>query len=250
VTEDPFDVVALLERCAAEIDVSAADRITDDVVAALPAGHRRRSRRPLAVAAAVLVALIVAGVVASASTRHAVARLFGVAGVEISTAPDLPLATTARLDLGTPVPEAEVPGRTGFTPVRLDDARLGPPAGPYVRDSSVSFVYAPGRGVPESSTPGVGVILTQLRADVEQPLLQKVLGPGSVLTPVNVHGVPGYWIGGEGHDVVFLGRGNDVVDEPIRLAQHVLLWERDGITYRLEGAFDLQTALELAASLH
>jgi hypothetical protein len=119
----------------------------------------------------------------------------------------------------------------GVPPRRLTADGLGPPAGPFVRSSAVSYVYGDG----DADT--VDLIFTQLRADLEQPLLRKVVGPDSSLRTVDLGGGrPGYWIDGAEHTVVFVERGNDVVAEPIRLAGQVLLWQEGNITYRLEGA--------------
>ncbi len=53
----------------------------------------------------------------------------------------------------------------------------------------------------------------------------------------------GLWIAGEQHVVYWLAA-------PPRLAGNVLLWERDGVTYRLEGrTLTKERALELAREL-
>jgi hypothetical protein len=63
-----------------------------------------------------------------------------------------------------------------------------------------------------------------------------------------VRGAPGLWLEGA-HAVVFRDAQGIVRDEELRLAGNVLLWERDGITYRLEGQIERDDAVRLAEAL-
>jgi hypothetical protein len=64
-----------------------------------------------------------------------------------------------------------------------------------------------------------------------------------------VGGSPGVYLGGEAHFLVLLDELGNPVEESARLARDVLLWESGGVAYRLEGEFDRDRALELAANL-
>ena len=58
----------------------------------------------------------------------------------------------------------------------------------------VSYVYAPRPGLPATSDPAVGALVTQFRADLQTEFFGKILGPDTTLRSVNVGGVEGYWI--------------------------------------------------------
>ena len=62
-------------------------------------------------------------------------------------------------------------------------------------------------------------------------------------------GAPGFLLTGEPHFVLLVNPVGEVVEETARLARDVLVWERDGVAYRLEGDFSRDEALELARSL-
>ena len=68
---------------------------------------------------------------------------------------------------------------------------------------------------------------------------------------MSVAGARGWWLHGAPH--LFLRRtGTGEQSSPVvptRLAGDTLLWERDGLTYRLEGSAGLERAIEIAASI-
>jgi len=103
--------------------------------------------------------------------------------------------------------------------------------------------------LPETLHVKVGALLTQFRGRPEQPVAAKGIPPDGIVEAIEVAGQPGFWIEGEAH--VFLYRGPDggLRDERYRLAGNVLLWERDGLTFRLESALPKERALAIAASL-
>jgi hypothetical protein len=179
------------------------------------------------------------------------------ASVEPTPLPAAPLEPT-RPPIPSPVPGASL----GLgTRVSLDEARqrfggallvpdLGPPDAVYVMPNDVSLVYAARPGIPASAqTRGVGLVLTQFRASIDQTLLgQKGLGPNTRLEDVQIAGRRGLWIAGAPH--LFLRAPNgDVRDYPARLAGNTLLWEQDGVTFRLESGLDRDAALRIAESV-
>ena len=158
----------------------------------------------------------------------------------------------ARFAPGTPVTIEEAQGRVTF-PIRLPSVpELGTPdvvaVGTPPPGGQVSLVYGPRPGVPEARQTGVGLLITQFRGEF-QPYLEKGLPRGSRVEQVNVAGARGYWIEGEPHILVFRDPGNTVHESPSRLAGNTLLWERDGVTYRLESALDRDAAIRVAASM-
>jgi hypothetical protein len=103
-------LVAMGEGLAFPGDASLAD----DVVAALGAAPiGRRWRRPALVAATIL--LLVAAVVAAVpSTRHAIARWFGLGHLPIRIGVQMPV--TGGVDLGPPMTLAEAGELAGVVP--------------------------------------------------------------------------------------------------------------------------------------
>lgn len=258
------ELVALLEEAGTSLAVPAADGLPGRVRDRLAAGPsttvtplRRRpgpspAWRRVLVAAAVVVAVLAATLVASPATREAVADWLGIGAVEIELSDRLPPAeTVAALDLGAKVTVAEASRRAGF-PVRWP-AALGRPDAVYTRTigpaREVTLVWPPGKGLPATPAPGVGLLLTELRGGVHPAIVKQVAGTGTRVQRAEVDGGDGWWISGEPHTVTYVLPDGREVSAPTRLAGNVLLWERDGITYRLESALRLADALRLAASV-
>ena len=204
----------------------------------------RHRRRLIAVALAVLV-VAVAGALAVPSARTALLEWLGIRGVRVDVVDRLPPAdVTARLDLGRRVTLAEarriVPYELIPPPPSLGapDAvfvRRAPPAG----SGQVSFLYGSERRV--------RLLLTEFVGDIE-PVLSKVVEEGATTERVRVDGEPGVWISGA-HYVFYLDENGAPVRERVRLADRVLLWEHDGLTFRLEGELTRERALRIARSL-
>ena len=78
--------------------------------------------------------------------------------------------------------------------------------------------------------------------------MQKLATERTQVRPVSVDGLAGYWVVGSPHAVIFRDRRGRMIFSR-RLAANVLLWERDGVTYRLEGDITLRRALGIASTL-
>ena len=74
--------------------------------------------------------------------------------------------------------------------------------------------------------------------------------PGTTIEPVTVDGAAGYWLGNGVHEFFYLDTQGNPQPDTARLAANTLLWERDGVTYRLESALDRDAALALARGTH
>jgi hypothetical protein len=133
----------------------------------------------------------------------------------------------------------------------LVPSALGEPDAVYVSNANqVSLVYASRSAVPSSpQSPGVGVLLTQFRAVLEEPLIQKGLPPGTRVEEVRVGTSRGYWISGAPHSFIYRDVGGSMREDRSRLAGNTLLWARDGVTLRLESALDRDEAIRIAESL-
>lgn len=214
------DLELALRQLGRQLDWPETPNLVPAVTARL--GPRRRLR-PLALAfAAAMAAFAVALAVPPA--RSAILDFFGIGGVtveRVETLPDLPAARAA-------------PGR----PVTLEEAIEGvsfevvvPPDFDAVYldrvPDIVTFVW-PDR------------LLSEFLGD--ELILKKVIASETDLEFLSVHGADGLWIEGAPHGL-FLPGGQE------RLAGNVLIWVREGVTFRLEGDFSLNRALQIAGTL-
>jgi hypothetical protein len=158
--------------------------------------------------------------------------------------------------LGERVTLVEAQARVGF-PV-LVPASLGAPDEVYVGaqppGGQVALVYHPRPDLPAggpAEPAGAGLLLTQFRGDlnVDRGLIAKGLGPDTTIETVAVEGGAGLWIAGRPHSFFYRDASGQVRDETVRLAGNTLLWERDRLTLRLEGAATRDDALRIAIAL-
>ncbi|HEX2037812.1 MAG TPA: hypothetical protein VHS99_26880 [Chloroflexota bacterium] len=224
------------------------------------------SGRVVVAAAAALVLALGVTLTAFPGARAAIAERLGLRGVSIIHVPFLPLPPTAtpesaapgaasRLGLGSRVSLDEARRRVQFRVQLPAQAELatpdeiyfdgGPPGG------QIAFVYHPRPRLPAASETGVGLLLTQFRGDLQldQGLVNKVVTAEVRLERVTVAGRPGIWLEGAPHVFFYRDPTGNARSETVRLAGNTLLWERDGLTLRLEGAIDKATALGIAASV-
>ncbi|MFN2489537.1 MAG: hypothetical protein ABR529_07340 [Actinomycetota bacterium] len=210
-------------------------------------------RRALALAtvAAVLLAAVVLGF--SPAARRAVADWLGVAGIRIDVG--APRPSPARLgdnlNLGRAAPLQRAREEVDFDV--LEPTALGEPDEVYVADDlpggRVSLLYEARPGLPKTATTDIGLLLMEFRARLDEEVIGKVVFEGGTVDPVKVNGEVGYWIGGGPHAVLFIDDDGEVVDDTLRLAARTLVWQRDGVTLRLESALTKQEALGLARSV-
>jgi hypothetical protein len=207
--------------------------------------------RPLfAYSLATLVALFAAILVFSPTARDAVADLLGVGGVKIEYGGGQTPPIADDLDLGNLVTAEEAGELAGFDLRRPDE--LGPPPEIYVTDDAsttfVSMVWPATDEISEATSTGVGALLTQFRASIEKDFIKKLTLDDVTITQVTVDGTTGYWVEGP-HSVMLLDEVRLPRQDDARLAGNTLLWEKSGITYRLEGDFDRATAVRIGNSM-
>jgi hypothetical protein len=204
--------------------------------------------RPGLVAAAVIVLGLALTLVVSPQARRAVADFLGIGGVRIGfgeQVPGEPPEAAAELDLGPRTTLAGAERRVGFD-IKLPET-LGlaspsihvtePPAG-----GMVSLFY-------EDVIRGRGdLLITQFEADLDGGFFKKIVFEGAEVRNVTVRGQPGYWLRGA-HFFYYFDESGIQYEESVRLAENVLLWEENGITYRIEGKFGSPLALQIAGSL-
>jgi hypothetical protein len=213
-----------LRALAAHVELPAERDLWPGVQARLAPRPRRFWARPLAVALiAAAVALGIAFAVPSA--RSAILRFLGLEGVSIVRVEKLPAVSSNPPVVGirTTLPVAEQ--LLGFEPLLLDSKV---PYRAYLDPSRQALLLLYGK---------------PLRLRLEETRLgvfEKMVTLEQRVEPVSVNGDRGIWVGGR-HVL------DDFFSQP-RLAANTLVWKHDFVTYRLEGRFTKEQALELARS--
>jgi hypothetical protein len=192
-----------------------------------------RSRRPWLVLALAAVAAVGA-LLAIPQTRAAIFDLFHIGGVEVQRVATQPQAPSRRTYLGTEVGYGQAQSRVDFPLVTPDT-----PFTTYY-DGSV------GGGM--VSMTWNGLVLSQWQGD-QLAFAQKQVGPNSQTVSVSVNGAPGLWITGARHEIVYRDATGQIDAKTRRLVGNVLLWDKGGITYRLEGAKTRSRALAAIRNL-
>ena len=185
------------------------------------------------------------------AARQAVANLLEVAGIrfEFGETPGLPppaiLAPGDQVDLGSAQRAVDFP--------ILTPSALEPPTAVHLLEwelgTQVFLAWEASERLPEVGESGTGLLLAEFRADLNEPFFGKILEGGTTVDQVSVDGVPAFWLSGAPHVFMFETGRRDLVEDETRLTGNVLVWERDGITYRLESSLDLDESLAIAESL-
>jgi hypothetical protein len=215
----------------------------------------REPRRGLAVA--VLCALVLLGALLtfSPAMRSAVADWLGVGGIRIRVRPGgtPPPNLGATLDLGRRTSLAQARAEVSFDVAVPRAPRVGAPDAIYVDDlpstGRVTLLYRPDERLPRAHATGVGMLVTQFEATVHEELIDKLVFEGAAVEPVTVGEARGYWIGGPPHAIYYLQPDGDVIMDSARLAANTLVWQRDGVTLRLESSLTRRRALHIARSI-
>lgn len=162
-----------------------------------------------------------------------------------------PTGPGSTLRLGRPVALAEARAGVAFSVVLPEDPALGGPDAVYVSeippDGMVSLVWGPRPGLPERDA-DVSILLTEFRAGLDPGHFEKLVHSGATVVPTDVAGAQAYWISGA-HFFLYRDAGGDIRDDSIRLAGPTLVWERDGVVLRLEGAPSLEVAERIARTI-
>ena len=230
-----------LRALAADIEFPPGPDLTAGVRAVLV--QPRRSRRRWLVLALALLVVVLAGVLAVPSARTAIERWLGIGGVKFEFVDRLPQRIVAGTpDLGTAMSLRDAQARAPFRIV-VPPGDLGGYA-VYVheppRGGVVSFVYG-------GSKVRARMILSELRGDY-RPYIEKTMLQTQIVTETLVNGERALWLEGA-HSVEFSDAAGRFTSEPARLAGRVLLWQRGGVTFRLEGDLTLEQALKIAESV-
>lgn len=211
-----------LERALARLEVDWPETPAFDLH--VPA---RAPRRPLVLGLAIAFAVALACAFAVPQSRSAILRFFHVGGETIERVDTLPPAAerSLRASLGLRISRADGARLLG-RPFAVADVQL------YRADTVVSALL-PGE-----------LLLSELRTGNDPVIMKKyVSGATDVREVVLEPGRTGLWLHGGRH--VFLAP-----TLPARFAGDTLVWQRDGITFRLEGkSLTRAAAVQLARTL-
>jgi hypothetical protein len=213
-----------------------------------------RAPRSLAMAGAALL-LLGGGLVALPGVRTAVAGWLGIPGVRIEAEPGRrpPGIARAELDIGRRVSLEEAAAAVPFEVLEPTLAGLGAPDSVFLDErfesGRVTLVYDAGARLPRAAETGVGLLLTEFEATLDEDLVKKLTFEGTVVEPVAIGDDRGYWLGGEPHVILYGRPGGDVLSDTVRLAGNTLVWQHDGLTLRLESALGKRQALRVARSV-
>lgn len=241
------DLETRLTELGGRWDPPATPDLVADVVARRRAAAPTRRPRPRRSLIALAASLATIGALAAiAPARNAILDFFDIGGVRVVT-------TT------TPAPPPRpAPSPASGRPVTLDAARAQAPFALRVPTllglpDRVVVTYPPEDGAytftwtraPEVADAALS--LTQLRGEL---IARKVVDPTvTTVQEVDVDGAPGFWFSGGPHTFGYVDATGAFLTETTRAVGDLLIWERSGVTYRIEGARSQADALRVAASL-
>ena len=208
-----------------------------------------RGRVARGLALGLLAAILVAGA--------AVAVGIAIGGLRIvqstQTPSPLPSGVVASRAFGVEVSLDEARRRAGFIIQTPGLAGLGPPDHvfylPSPRGGTISMVWGDRPGYPADPTSRIGLVVTEFHADVAPEYWEKLINTGTRVERTQVGNAAGYWVAGGTHFIFFRDASGQVVDSTIRLVGTSLIWERGGLTLRVEGAPTLAAARTVAVSI-
>jgi hypothetical protein len=223
-----MDLARELSSLAEHVDWPA----TPELRLELEPRARRRSRRPLYAALAFVAIVALTAAFAVPESRGAILRFLHLGGVTIVRVDTLPPAEDRALEagLGRPVTLAEAK-RALVHDILLPNVAPRPQL--HLQDRYVLSMVFEYHGQP--------VLLSEF--GFGGGFLKKFAAGGTSIQDGGMGDVPSLWISGAVHDVFFPGASP-------RLAGNVLVWEAEGITYRIEShSLSREDAVALARSL-
>jgi len=217
-----------------------------------PRRRRLLVSRPAWQIAVACAAVVIAVVMAVPPARSAVLDLLGFGSVRIERGEPRPSRFASGLGLGDAVTLDQARRRAPFDV--LVPSSLGEPDAVYYSDAPpagarVDLIYRARDGIPEASTTGAGLLITQIPA-IAEPAIQKTIGASATFERLTVGGDPAIYIGGADHGFAYVTESGQGQFEPQRLAGPTLLVERsDGVLLRIEGDIPRDKAVEIAESV-
>ncbi len=241
-TTDRDRFVAALD----ELELPDAD-LVQAVLADVAGARAQPAWRPLAprlgLAFGVVLLCLAAVLLLVEPARSAVADWLGIGATKVEVVP--PTAPTGDSSDEPLEPSAEAlgePSRAAVDPI----PRLGPPAGVF--DGPVargrSYTWPADEAHPGLGGTGVGLVLSVRSTEGELDAKRVAGDTGVEIVTIEYEGAPttALWIDGA-HELVAAGATRPV------LAERVLLWEADGVQFRLELDGGLAAVRPIAAAV-
>ncbi|MEA2492913.1 MAG: hypothetical protein QOJ29_824 [Thermoleophilaceae bacterium] len=236
-----MNVEQMLRNAGGELAWPATPDLVDPVsarIAPRPARRRIHVRRPLAIALAALL-LMAATAAAIPGIREPVLDWLGLRSVHVERVPQpLPEPPGNGLGLGRHTTLAAAVNRIEFKPViptGLGQATVYyddfPPGG------QLALVYRNGQ-----------MLLTEVQGRLDRQYLFKFIQPGTGVQALTINGQRALWFSAI-HQYAYADRDGQLRTDSVRTAGRVLLWRRDDLLLRLEGARSKAEALRIADSL-
>lgn len=240
-----------LTELAKSVDWPEADVTTQvrrRIVA--PPGEIRKVRVGWKVAVA--AAFAIAAIMVVPAGRQAVADLLSVAGIEITFTGNEPSSGTNPIDLGEQTTLEAASSHVDF-PLALPTLEtIEEPDGVYLETGPPAVVHITWDTEPDRpAIPGtdIGLLLTQFASPAEGTVLSKDLTSDTDAERTSVGGQEALWLDGAPHELTYQTTDGTSTQQISRLAGNVLLWEKDGVTYRLESGLEMGEAQRIAETL-
>ena len=221
----------------------------------MPEKRASRPVRRFAIGLAALLLALAAGLAAAPEARAALLKTLqaGVVRIFFPLASPTPTRPSVSVPLPTATPQVLVP------PLDLAGRTTLAKAAEALSQSVLLPRYPEDLGAPDivflQDWDGPLVILVWTRDDdpIRARLALHILGPGtfagkgapSVIAPTTVNGHPALWT--QGPHLLSLQSGSDV--QRSLVTGNVLIWEQDGLSYRLETDRPMSEAIRMAESL-
>jgi hypothetical protein len=246
-------LAAALNDLSAAVEFPPTPDLAGTVAQAIAAGPRsvtwsqpRLLRRGIVLG--VLATILVASVAGAVG--------IGIGAIQIKFADGTPLPTPVTSvryrTLGREVSLETAAAAVGWKIAVPDDPVLGKPDAIYLNaipsGGTVSFVWGDREGYPAAGD-GIGVVVTEFPAEIGPEAFQKMIDEGTTVERVVVGTWPGWWVEGGTHAFFYTDQNGQMVDTSLRLVTSALIWEKNGVAFRVEGAPDLKSAMRVAESL-
>ena len=113
----------------------------------------------------------------------------------------------------------------------------------------VAFVYLAHGNEPRLHG-DIGAIITEWGGELFDGFATKWLDRDhGIVEPVTVRGAPGFWVSGMPHVLEFLDVASGIRRPMTRLVGNVLVWQDDGVVYRIETPGERDPAIAIAESM-
>lgn len=190
--------------------------------------------------------LAVVGLMLIAGAAVAGRLAIGAVGIRVLPAPPTATPTLTEASLGRPVSLDEAAGLLGFEPAyppslgTPDDVRV---ADVWSGERVVVLAWRPPSD--EAGIPGTPWRALLMQLPGEDELAFKEVLSGGAVEHARVSGAPALWIAGT-HELVLLTPDGE---QRLSVAANTLVWQRDGVTYRLETRLSKPDARALAETV-